>query len=370
MTPKGILAAAGLTVLLAPVPPVFAEPVPGTDLHSIEIAGTPEGLQAAAGVGGEISSRAELFLDAIERLHFLSGPTAQAEQYAGAVTAFLNAWRRARRRDGTVSIEAVQENSEARDRLEELLEIAGFLLLRDSGRYFVRPDPDRGAAARRETLSAAGFRVAGLDTRMNAGEAVVFEPVSFEIPSPIPAEVWRSVVFEDPEPGERLGFRLLTDRDAAFLYYGLLSMTPETVQFLVENPKLLREFYRRDAVGIAAYGRSLVVEDGRGRGAGRSRRGGALAPGDPGAPRQAGRFLQGGPPLRRRRVPVPLRRHRFPRRAAPAFRAQPVAIGAAPTLELLAALRRHCGARDLRPRPALAPGIPRAHAVALPDPDR
>ena len=263
MTPKGILAAAGLTALLAPVPPVFAEPVPGTDLHSIEIAGTPEGLQTAAGVGGEISSRAELFLDAIERLHFLSGPTAQAEQYAGAVTAFLNAWRRARRRDGTVSIAAVQENSEARDRLEELLEIAGFLLLRDSGRYFVRPDPDRGAATRRETLSAAGFRVAGLDTRMNAGEAVVFEPVSFEIPSPIPAEVWRSVVFEDPEPGERLGFRLLTDRDAAFLYYGLLSMTPETVQFLIENPKLLREFYRRDAVGIAAYGRSLVVEDGR-----------------------------------------------------------------------------------------------------------
>ena len=44
---------------------------------------------------------------------------------------------------------------------------------------------------------------------MNAGEAIVFEPVSFEIPSAIPADVWRDTLFDHPEPGERLGFRLL-----------------------------------------------------------------------------------------------------------------------------------------------------------------
>ncbi len=263
MTSKDVLAVAVVATLAVQAPPAFAEPVEGTHLFAIQIAGTPEGLQAAAGLGGRLSSRAELFLDSIERLHFLSGPNARVEHYANTITAFLNAWRRARRRDGTISIAAVQEDSQARDRLEELLEVAGFLLLRDSGRVFVRPDPDSGAKARRETLSAAGFAVADLDVRMNAGEAIAVKPVSFEIPSAIPADVWRDTLFDHPEPGERLGFRLLTDRHAALLHYGLLSMTPETVQFLIGDPKLLRELYERDAAGVAAYGRSLVVEDGR-----------------------------------------------------------------------------------------------------------
>ena len=263
MTSKGALAVAVLATLVTTTSPAFAEPVEGTHLFAIEIAGTPEGLQAAANLGGRLSSRAELFLDTIERLHFLSGSTAGVEHYAETITAFMNAWRRARRRDGTVSIEAVQDDSQARDRLEELLETAGFLLLRDSGRIFVRPDPDSGAKARREALSAGGFAVAGLDVRMNAGEAIAFEPVSFEIPSAIPAEVWRNTIFDHREPGERLGFRLLTDRHAAFLHYGLLSMAPETVQFLIGEPKLLRELYERDAAALAAYGRSLVVENGR-----------------------------------------------------------------------------------------------------------
>ena len=263
MTSKGALTVAVLATLAAQAPPAFAESVEGTHLFAIEIAGTPEGLQAAAGLGGRLSSRAELFLDTIERLHFLSGSTARVEHYAETIATFMNAWRRARRRDGTVSIEAVQEDSQARDRLEEFLEVAGFLLLRDSGRFFVRPDPDSGAKARREALSAAGFAVADLDVRMNAGEAIAVEPVSFEVPSAIPADVWRNTLFDHPESGERLGFRLLTDRHAAFLHYGLLSMAPETVQFLIGEPKLLRELYERDAAGMAAYGRSLVVEDGR-----------------------------------------------------------------------------------------------------------
>ena len=257
------LAAVVLATLPAAAPSAFAQPVEGTHLFTIEVTGTPEGLLEAAGVRMRDATNTELVLDVIEHVHFLARSPAGVEFYADTIAAFLNEWRRARRRDGSVSLEAAQEDSRARDRLEDFLEAGGFLLLRNSGRLFVRPDPDSDAKARREALAAAGFPTAGLDVRMNEGEAIPIEPLSFQIPSPLPVDVWRDVVFDRPVAGERLAFRLLADRQAAFLYYGLLSMTPETVQFLAGNPKLLRELYERDASALAVYGRSLVVVNGR-----------------------------------------------------------------------------------------------------------
>ena len=269
LTSKGVLEAAVLAMLAAGAASASAEPIEGTHLHAIEVTGTPEGLLGAAGVRMRDATNAELVLDAIEHVHFLNRSPAGVEFYADTVAAFLNEWRRARRRDGTVSLEAAQEDSRARDRLEDFLEAGGFLLLRNSGRLFVRPDPDSDAGARREALAAAGFPTADLDVRMNEGEAIPIEPLSFEIPSPLPAEVWRDAIFDRPVSGERLAFRLLTDRQAAFLYYGLLSMTPETVQFLAADPELLRDLYERDASAFAVYGRSLVVVNGRVRTPGR-----------------------------------------------------------------------------------------------------
>ncbi|MDE2660837.1 MAG: hypothetical protein OXI45_11585 [Acidobacteriota bacterium] len=262
LTARGALAVASLAALAA-APPASAEPVEGTHLFAIEVTGTPEGLLGAAGVPMRDATNTELVLDAIEHVHFLNRPAAGVEFYADTIAAFLNEWRRARRRDGSVSLEAAQEDSRARDRLEEFLEAGGFLLLRNSGRLFVRPDPDADARARREALAAAGFPTADLDVRMNEGAAIAIEPLSFAIPSPLPAEVWRDAIFDRPVSGERLAFRLLTDRQAAFLYYGLLSMTPETVEFLAADPDLLRELYERDASAFAVYGRSLVVVNGR-----------------------------------------------------------------------------------------------------------
>lgn len=262
-TSGGVLAVVVMATLAFGVRSAFSQPVEGTHLFSLEVAGTPEGLLGAADVRARDATSAELVLDVIEHAHFLARSPAGVESYAETVAAFLNEWRRARRRDGAVTLETAQEDSRARDRMEDFLEAAGFLLLRNSGRLFVRPDPDSDATARREALSAAGYPVPDLDGRLNAGEAVPIEPVSFAIPSPLSAEVWRDVIFERPVQGERLAFRLLTDRQAAFLYYGLLSMTPETVEFLSADPKLLRELYQRDAGALAAYGRSLVVVNGR-----------------------------------------------------------------------------------------------------------
>ena len=216
MTLKGALAVAVLAALAAQDAPASPEPVAGTHLFPIEVAGTPDGLLAAVGLRARAVTRAEVFLDVIERLHFIPGQPPGMERYASTVTAFLNALRRVRRTDGTVSLEAVRANAQARDGLEEFFRVAGFLLRRDpSGQLVVRPDPDGRAQARREALQAAGFPVADLDVRMNAGETAAFAPVAFEIPSPLPAEVWRDTIFDDPEPGERLGFRLLADRRTA-----------------------------------------------------------------------------------------------------------------------------------------------------------
>ena len=260
---RSTLAAAVLAALAADAPSAHSEPVEGTHLFALQVTGTPEGLLGAAGVRMRDATNTELVLDVIEHVHFLNRSPAGVEFYAETIAAFLNEWRRARRRDGSVSLEAAQEDSRARDRLEDFLEAGGFLLLRNSGRLFVRPDPDADARARREALAAAGFPTADLDVRLNEGAAIPIEPLSFEIPSPLPAEVWRDAIFDRPVSGERLAFRLLTDRQAAFLYYGLLSMTPETVQFLAADPELLRDLYERDASAFAVYGRSLVVVNGR-----------------------------------------------------------------------------------------------------------
>ena len=117
------------------------------------------------------ATNTELVLDAIEHVYFLNRSAAGVEFYPETIAAFPNEWRGARRREGSMSLEAAQEDSRARDRLEDFLKAGGFLLLRNSGRLFVRPDPDSDAKARREALAAAGFPTADLDVRMNEGEA-------------------------------------------------------------------------------------------------------------------------------------------------------------------------------------------------------
>ena len=105
------------------------------------------------------------------------------EFYAETIAAFLNEWRRARRRDGSVSLEAAQEDSRPATGWRTSSRRVDSSLLRNSGRLFVRPDPDADARARREALAAAGFPTVDLDVRLNEGEAIPIEPRSFAIPS-------------------------------------------------------------------------------------------------------------------------------------------------------------------------------------------
>ena len=247
--------------------PVFAQAANAPPLSTLRVTGTPAGLLGAAGITAPVRGRADLFLHLIHHLYWVPGDDGPAVQglrrYTRTVAAFLDAWQTVRAADGVASMAPVQDDRRARGRLEDLVEAAGFRLRRRSGRRVVERDDRSHANARREALQAAGLDVDALEVRLNAGEALTFEIPSFEIPLPLAAGVWLDVVTRDRETEESLGFRLLTDRRAALLYYGLVSMTPETLQFLSANRRLLRDLYEDHAAALATYGRSLVVEEGR-----------------------------------------------------------------------------------------------------------
>lgn len=246
---------------------VVAQTAVTTNLDTLEVTGTPAGLLAAAGITTPVRGRAELFFHLIHHLYGTPGDDSPAvrgmRRYARTLAAFTDAWRRVRQMDETAGLQAAQDNRRARGRLEDLVEAAGFRLRRRSGRHVVEREDGNAAAARRGALRDAGLDVEDLDARLNNGEALTFEFPSFRIPSPLGADVWLETVFGDRETEASLGLRLLTDRRAALLYYGLTSMTPETLRFLGANPRLLRELYEDHGDALATYGRSLVVEDGR-----------------------------------------------------------------------------------------------------------
>ena len=263
----GFLLVVLLPVLLGLPRLVVAQTAVKTNLDTLEVTGTPAGLLAAAGITTPVRGRAELFFHLIHHLYGMPGDDSPAvrgmRRYARTLAAFTDAWRRVRQMDETAGLQAAQDNRRARGRLEDLVEAAGFRLRRRSGRHVVEREDGNAAAARRGALRDAGLDVEDLDARLNNGEALTFEFPSFRIPSPLGADVWLETVFGDRETEASLGLRLLTDRRAALLYYGLTSMTPETLRFLGANPRLLRELYEDHGDALATYGRSLVVEDGR-----------------------------------------------------------------------------------------------------------
>ena len=274
---RRILVVACLTLVLAvQARPAFAQTAEAPPLSTLAVMGTPAGLLGAAGINTPVRSRADLFLHLIHHLYRVPGDDSPAVQgvrrYTRTVAAFLDAWRTVRAADGVASIEPAQDDRRARGRLEDLVEAAGYRLRRRSGRRVVERDDRSHANDRRDALRAAGVDVDALDVRLNAGEALAFAIPSFEIPLPLAAGVWLEAVTRDRETEASLGFRLLTDRRAALLYYGLVSMTRETLQFLRANRRLLRDLYEDHADALATYGRSLVVEDGR-----------VVAPGGPAA---------------------------------------------------------------------------------------
>ena len=83
------------------------------------------------------------------------------------------------------------------------------------------------------------------------------------VPALLTQAVWEQAVFGGRIRAENLAARILGDRDAALLYYGLFSLDEETLAFFVAHPSLISTIYRRDAGAFAAFADALQVHDGR-----------------------------------------------------------------------------------------------------------
>ena len=76
-------------------------------------------------------------------------------------------------------------------------------------------------------------------------------------------DVWRDVLPDDDRLERDFFFRLLNDRKAALLYYGLSSLDESTRRYVAGDQDLLDRLYRDHAEPFAAFARSLRISDPR-----------------------------------------------------------------------------------------------------------
>ncbi len=230
---------------------------------SVAVVGSPASLLRSVGLETTRIERARLPLDLIRHVHDATDPKglrAQSLQHhVQTISAFVTAWRGVAAEDGTAKVGHATDRV-SRARLQRLLEAAGFSLPRRSGHYVVERDLGEKAVRRHAVLLDAGFDIGRLDERLNGGAAIRFEVPSFDIPLPLTPNVWLDEIYQGGENPELLGLRILGDRQAALLYFGLMGTSVSTRAFLESNPGVLRQLYDGHADATALYARSLVVD--------------------------------------------------------------------------------------------------------------
>ncbi len=168
----------------------------------------------------------------------------------------------ARAGGGALSLRMAGTRTERRA-LEDVLEAAGLRLRTRGSTSVVELDTGRDAAATRTRLDRLGLDIAGVVSQLNAGEDVTLAPVVTDLPLPLPPAAW-AVVFGRPVAEASLFGAIMTDRRAALLYHGLLSLSPRTLDAVASRPAWLRQLYDDGAPALAAFGGAFRVgDDGR-----------------------------------------------------------------------------------------------------------
>ncbi len=83
------------------------------------------------------------------------------------------------------------------------------------------------------------------------------------VPSPLDESSWVALASRLDLGTAPAAAIVLRDRRLSLLYVGLLGAFPETRAFLAAHPELLETIARHHAAAFSAFGRSLVVQDGR-----------------------------------------------------------------------------------------------------------
>jgi len=128
------------------------------------------------------------------------------------------------------------------------------LVLRDDG----------GARRLRSLLRDAGLDAAAVARAFDGGSEASIALPEDHVPLPFDAAAWVRLVSPEPGMDGCLLTALLSDRRAALLYYGLVSLDAPTRAFLSANPELLNRLLGGGRPDVfATLGRSIRVRDGR-----------------------------------------------------------------------------------------------------------
>ena len=187
----------------------------------VRLPGSINGLLSAAGLDEEPGEGARLTPYLLRRLQDIDEATRQetpvnvpngggadawARPGSAGIRNYLEAfrilrirWRVVEQRAGVVSLGAANDRR-GREALEEFLEVLGLGLVRNRGDSVYRVVVGDGRGEPRppyvqwlnRIFSGAGWRPESIQSRLNAGEAIVWDPEQFMISLPAPPDLWRS----------------------------------------------------------------------------------------------------------------------------------------------------------------------------------
>lgn len=113
--------------------------------------------------------------------------------------------------------------------------------------------------------SSAGSQQYGYQDRLvadlSAQRLTDLELPTFSFPLPLGVELWRDEIFRSQLDRGELFARIITERDAAMLYYGLRSLDEATLGYLADHPAVVRRIYEQHSGQFALFGRSILVSN-------------------------------------------------------------------------------------------------------------
>lgn len=149
-----------------------------------------------------------------------------------------------------------------RERLQRLFDIIGLKLQQKNKRFSVVQTDTREATERRQMLTSMGVELADIVSRLNQGESVHLELSGEGVPLALETQTWSSAVFQRSIRTDDLFAEVMRDRSASLLSLGLAALDRETLQFVAEQPALMRRLYEQDAAVFAAFAGGLRIRRG------------------------------------------------------------------------------------------------------------
>jgi hypothetical protein len=266
MTPRSLAVIFALAVMLAgaraelraqvrPTPPAPSSAAVWGDLV------IPGGGAALVGLAGAPTAEEWRALPLlIESLH--AGQ--HSPRLPGSVQAYITALQRLERQvrsvapDRTVSL-AMPARDKRRGDFDDLLETLGLRL--DRGRGVVQARTGRDDRDRVAAFTTAGLATTGMAERLSAGEQVSLATTGSMAPLPLGEAFWTQRFSGSAGPRD-LAWAILGNREAAYLYYGLLGLDTATLA-AVQADKRLADVLVRRAIVLPAHARALRIRDGR-----------------------------------------------------------------------------------------------------------